>query len=181
MLLSRLFFKAFLVSLLLFSSLVSADWREALPDARLVGSGELRMFGFSVYHADFWSGAATPGELEEGKAPFALELTYRRSISRDQLVKASLKEIKRLHSGDTSAEPLEQWRQEMLLAFVDVQAGDRITGVFLPGEGARFYFGDTLQHQVKDEAFARAFFAIWLDPRTRNPKLRSQLLGPQQP
>ena len=178
MLLSSSAFKTFIFSLFLFASSAHADWRESLPDARLLGSGELRMYGFAIYQANFWS-TAEAAELEHGKAPFALELTYRRSISRDELVKASLKEIKRLRSGDTSPASLEKWKQEMMLAFVDVKAGDRIIGVFLPGEGAHFYAGDKLQHQVKDEAFAQAFFAIWLDPRTSNPKLRSQLLGSQ--
>jgi len=30
---------------------------------------------------------------------------------------------------------------------------------------------------VKELQLARAFFAIWLDPRTSNPELRQQLLG----
>ena len=50
-----------------------------------------------------------------------------------------------------------------------------------PGAGVRFYVGNTLQHVVKDDAFAKAFFAIWLDPRTRNPQLRAQLLGEAKP
>jgi hypothetical protein len=30
---------------------------------------------------------------------------------------------------------------------------------------------------VSDTEFARAFFSIWLDERTREPKLRAALLG----
>jgi hypothetical protein len=30
---------------------------------------------------------------------------------------------------------------------------------------------------IDDPVFARAFFAIWLDPRTREPQLRNRLLG----
>ncbi|MNC84230.1 hypothetical protein D3C75_1386630 [compost metagenome] len=51
----------------------------------------------------------------------------------------------------------------------------------LPGVGVRFYAGTQLQHEVRDHDFARAFFAIWLDPRTRNPELRAQLLGAAAP
>ena len=80
-----------------------------------------------------------------------------------------------------TTEQMIRWEREMRLAFVDVRAGDRITGVYLPGEGARFYVGEKLQHVVRDEAFAKAFFAIWLDPRTRNPELRAQLLGAAKP
>ncbi len=67
----------------------------------------------------------------------------------------------------------------MRRAFVDVLPGQRITGVFLPGWGCRFYVGDQLQHEIRDPEFADAFFAIWLDPRTRDPELRQQLLGRQ--
>jgi hypothetical protein len=76
---------------------------------------------------------------------------------------------------------MARWEREMLQAFVDVRAGDRITGVYVPAEGARFYVGENLRHVVKDEAFAEAFFAIWLDPRTRDPQLRDQLLGIAKP
>jgi hypothetical protein len=34
--------------------------------------------------------------------------------------------------------------------------------------------------EVDDLAFARAFFSIWLDPSTRAPTLRKQLLGTAQ-
>jgi hypothetical protein len=66
----------------------------------------------------------------------------------------------------------------MMSAFVDVKAGDTLCGAFLPGQGVRFYANDHLTVQIDDLAFARAFFAIWLDPRTRAPRLRRDLLGP---
>lgn len=165
------------LALLLQSAELLADWREALPDAHLQGSGEMRMFGFSIYNARFWS----PRQPLGADTPFALELTYSRAISRDDLVEASLKEIRRLTPGPLSPELAARWEREMQQAFVDVRPADRITGVYMPGEGVRFYVGDTLQHVVKDDAFAKAFFAIWLDPRTRNPQLRAQLLGEAKP
>lgn len=102
--------------------------------------------------------------------PFALELTYSRAISRDDLVEASLKEIRRLTPGSLSPELAARWEREMQQAFVDVRPGDRITGVYRPGEGVRFYVGDTLQHVVKDDAFAKAFLRFgW----TREPATHS--------
>jgi hypothetical protein len=65
----------------------------------------------------------------------------------------------------------------MTRAFPDVRAGDSITGVFLPGRGVQFWFGEQLRAEVTDLEFARAFFDIWLDPRTREPALRERLLG----
>ena len=167
--------------LLFQSSALFANWREALPDARLSGSGEMRMFGFSIYNAQFWSPRLLAGKPPGAEEPFALELTYTRAISRDDLVEASLKEIRRLSLNPLSPEQVARWDKEMQQAFVDVVPGSRITGVYVPGEGVRFYVGDQLQHVVNDDAFAKAFFAIWLDPRTRNPQLRAQLLGAAKP
>jgi hypothetical protein len=154
-----------------------ANWQDALPGAQIVGAGEFRVFGFDVYNARLWS-AVRPMATDQ---PFALELIYQRSISRDDLVKASVDEIKRLSGTSVSAEQLAGWQTQMQQSFVDVQAGTRITGVYLPGQGARFFVGQHLQHEVKDPQFARAFFDIWLDPRTRNPELREQLLGTAKP
>jgi len=33
--------------------------------------------------------------------------------------------------------------------------------------------------EIPDAAFSRAFFSIWLDPRTAEPGLRAALLGLQ--
>lgn len=167
--------------LMLQSAVLLADWREALPDARLSGSGEMRLFGFSIYNAKLWSPRPMNGEPPGADVPFALELTYSRAIGRDDLVEASLKEIRRLSPNPMSPELIARGKSEMQQAFVDVGPGDRITGVNVPGEGARFYVGDKLQYVVKDEAFVNAFFAIWFDPRTRSPELRARLLGTAEP
>jgi len=154
-----------------------ASWQEMLPGAQVIGSGEFRMYGFDIYNARMWS-ATRPLSRDQ---PFALELIYQRTISRDDLVDASLDEIKRLSGPSVSAGQLAQWQAQMQLSFVDVQAGMRITGVYLPGQGAQFYVGQHLQNAINDPQFARAFFDIWLDPRTRNPQLRVQLLGLDKP
>lgn len=163
--------------LVLLGTYALASWQDALPGAQIVGAGECRVFGFDVYNARLWS-AARPLATDQ---PFALELIYQRNISRDDLVKASVDEIKRLSGSSVSAEQLAGWQIQMQQSFIDVQAGTRITGVYLPGQGARFFVGQQLQHEVNDPQFARAFFDIWLDPRTRNPELRQQLLGTAKP
>lgn len=151
----------------------SGHWREQLPLASLIGSGDFSWFGFTVYHARLWS----PTQQVDFTQPFALELTYRRTISRDTLVDTSLDEIRRIQGRNLEPMREAEWTRQMRLAFVDVSAGTRITGLFLPGGGCRFYVDDKLQHVIDDPAFARAFFSIWLDPQSRSPKLRAALLG----
>lgn len=148
-----------------------ADWRGEIPGATQVGQGQFSWFGFVVYEAHLWSAARTP----DWAHAFALELVYRRELSRDTLVQASLDEMRRLGSDDEAL--LAAWAGEMRQAFVDVKAGQRITGVYLPDEGCRFYVDGKPRHVVADTRFAHAFFSIWLDPRTRNPELRRDLLG----
>jgi hypothetical protein len=65
----------------------------------------------------------------------------------------------------------------MRALFPDVAAGDTLTGVHLPERGARFFHNGRLLGEIRDPQFSRAFFAIWLDPRTREPSLRAALLG----
>lgn len=162
-----------LVCLALFSTAAFASWQATLPKAQMLGSGEFKLWGLHIYTARLWGDASGFVATQ----PFALEIIYHRSISRERLVDTSLDEIRRLSGQAVTQQQLDQWQEQMRQAFVDVDAGVRITGVYMPGQGCRFYVGERLQHEVRDDAFARAFFAIWLDPRTRNPELRHNLLG----
>jgi hypothetical protein len=49
--------------------------------------------------------------------------------------------------------------------------------VHLPNRGVRFWRTDRALGTVDDPAFARAFFLIWLDPKTTAPELRRSLFG----
>ncbi|WP_448632416.1 MULTISPECIES: chalcone isomerase family protein [Pseudomonas fluorescens group] len=151
----------------------AADWRTTLPTAQRLGEGDFTWFGLRLYTARLW----TAGPVQDWNQPFALELLYHRSISRETLVQASLEEMQRLGPDSVTAQSVEAWTQAMQAAFVDVRPGMRITGLYLPGKGCRFYVDGKLSHEVADPVFARAFFAIWLDPRARDLQLRQRLLG----
>jgi len=58
-----------------------------------------------------------------------------------------------------------------------VQEGTRLSGVFLPGKGIRFYRDGELLKEIADAEFAQAFFAIWLDEQGSARNLRRKLLG----
>ncbi|AOE85502.1 chalcone isomerase family protein [Pseudomonas sp. TCU-HL1] len=161
------------LALLLSTTAALADWRDDLPGVRSVGTGQFKWFGFAVYEARLWSRDVSP-TLDQ---PFALELTYRRELKRDDLVEISLEEMRRLGGKELNPKRLARWEYEMRQAFVDVVPGQSITGLYLPDRGCRFYVDGQLSREVADPDFARAFFAIWLDPRTRNPELRRRLLG----
>ena len=154
-------------------SAFATDWRETLPDAKLVGQGQLRWFGLKIYTAHLWA-QRLPFDRH---APFALELTYHRHISGERFVKASSEEIQRLFGQQFSADKLHDWESQMSRAFPDVNDGDELVGIFIPNQGCRFYDNKKLLAEINDPEFAEAFFSIWLDPRTKDTELRAQLLG----
>jgi len=151
----------------------AAQWRDELPQAKQLGAGELRWFGLKIYRAALWS-ARSPFDPQQ---PFALELTYQRSISRNRIVQTSMDEIRRLFGERYSDDQLRHWEAQMSTIFIDVSEGEQLTGVYLPGIGCRFYNSTRLLGDIRDTDFAHAFFAIWLDPRSKDTQLRSRLLG----
>lgn len=154
---------------LFFMAPVQAGWQTLLPDAQPVGSGELRRFGFLIYDAQLFT---SDGHYKPAQA-FALNLVYARNIAKERIVSASLDELSDL-GFDLSAHP--RWRSELEQIFPDVKEGDQITGVYLPGQGAVFFYNNLRTGRL-DEALAKAFFSIWLDPRTSAPELRIALIG----
>lgn len=148
--------------------------RQYIADARLAGSGSLAWFGVRLYDAALY----VPARFEPAEPlaqPFALELTYARPLSGKRIAQASRDEIERLGFGDAAQRA--QWHAQMTALFPDVAAGTRLAGVNLPGQGARFYLDGRPLGAIEDADFARAFFAIWLDARTRAPQLRARLLN----
>jgi Chalcone isomerase-like len=151
-----------------------AELQSDLPSAHLQGQGRLRFFGLHVYDIRFWTAAPLRGEDPLRKSA-ALEIEYARALKGPLIAERSLTEMQRV--GEVSAGEAERWLATMTQLFPDVKAGDRITGIHRPGEGARFHVNGRLAGEVRDASFARLFFAIWLSPRTSEPQLRAALLG----
>lgn len=171
-----------LVAILLisFSGLV-----QALPEAvrqgesgwRQWGSGEMSWLGFSLYRATLWV-VGEPATKLPANVPSALQLDYLRDIPRDRLVQSSIDEMRRMGASDVQ---LQAWEPELRRVFPDVKEGDNITGVHYPGRAAVFFHRGRPIGEVVDGEFARFFFAIWLDPRSRSPSLRAALLKRPEP
>jgi hypothetical protein len=142
-----------------------------IPAARLAGEGSYRWFGLKVYDAQLWVGDAG----YRSDTGFALDLHYARNLSGAKIAEASRDEISKLGIGTPAQHAA--WLASMTRLFPDVAEGDRLTGIFMPGLGARFYFNGKLRGEISDVQFASAFFAIWLDAKTTAPALRKALLS----
>ena len=156
-------------SFVLCTSVAAFEPPMGLPNAGEVGRGQFSRFGFRIYDARLWA----PDGRYATHQPFALSLTYHRAIESARIVQASFDEMAKL--GVTiAAHP--QWRDQLARVLPDVAPGETLTGVYRPGEGATFYHQGRLTGRI-DDSLARAFFSIWLDPRTSEPSLRVALLG----
>ncbi|MBC7416261.1 MAG: chalcone isomerase family protein [Herminiimonas sp.] len=151
-----------------------------VPRARLAGAGTFRYFGLQIYDAQFWVGPNGYRATAPRAERFALDLHYTRSLNGKKIATASTDEMKKLGLG--TAVQHADWQARMEKIFPDVKEGTRITGIYLPDEGARFYRDGKPLGEIGDPAFGHAFFAIWLDPKTTGGALREALLadaGPQ--
>ena len=146
---------------------------EQAKGLRPQGGGEMRFLGMSIYDGWYWSHAH---DWSLG-APFLLDLHYRRSLRGSMIADRSVSEIERLDVA--SRVELERWGEQMRRIFPDVADGDRITGLFVPPGIVRYFFNGMPIGEIADPAFARAFFGIWLDPKTSRADFRKKLLGGQ--
>jgi hypothetical protein len=157
---------------------VPAPVGNEIGNARLAGQGSYRWFGFKIYDAQLWVGERGYRPHAPESAKFALSLTYARALYGKHIARTSIDEISKLGYG--TSEQKVAWLRQMEALFPDVHEGTQISGVYLPEHGARFYMNGKLLGEIADTEFARAFFAIWLDPRTSAPSLRDSLLSSAQ-
>jgi hypothetical protein len=145
-----------------------------LAQPRLAGSSCYTYWGFDIYRATLW---VEPGfrSSEPARSRFALELHYLRGFKGSDIARRSIDEMRRV--GKFSEAQAQAWLQAMQAAFPDVATGDRLTGIHLPGQGARFLANGRLTAEVNDPEFARLFFGIWLSDKTPEPQMRLALLG----
>ncbi|MDH5246503.1 MAG: chalcone isomerase family protein [Betaproteobacteria bacterium] len=141
------------------------------PGLRAQGGGLLSFFGISVYDGWYWSDAR--GWPDAG--PYALDLHYHRNLDGDKIAQRSVDEIAQLGYG-TEAER-SGWRAQLTRILPNVRRGDRLTGVTTDASAVRFFHNGVRIGEIAEPGFARAFFGIWLDPKTSQTDFRAKLLG----
>ena len=176
--LTRIVATSFTMLLLLQGSSVNAisqPEQQELANAHLSGQGSYRWFGLKIYEAFLWRESGADNKVPVMDSKFILDLVYARDLRGKRIAEASLDEMRKLSKGTPAQQ--SAWLQVMQEIFPDVHEGTRLTGVYMPNQGVRFYHDGRLLREIADIEFARAFFAIWLDEHTSAQRLRSQLLG----
>jgi hypothetical protein len=140
----------------------------ALNPALLQGSGRLNWWGFHIYDASFYR-AGTPSSQE-----FAIDIRYQKSFSGVSIANSSAEEMKKMGVPDAQ---VALWGKELAKVFPNIESGQTLTAVYVPKQGTIFYHDGRRIAQIPGVEFSKAFFGIWLDPKTSVPKLRNELLG----
>lgn len=148
------------------------DLPQHLSSAKLQGSGRLTWWGLHVYDASLYRvGSLTSPE-------FALDLRYQKSFSGKAIANRSVDEMRRAGVPEDQA---NAWGKELTAFLPNVESGDALTAIYSPKQGTIFYHDGKRIAQVPGSEFSKAFFGIWLDPKTSAPKLRTELLGQSCP
>lgn len=171
----------FIACLLLLSVMNSAhavpDYIKSLvPGAQKVGEGRLTYLFWDVYDATLYAPQSLQlqGESWPGSPPFALQLSYLRSLKGSKIAERSIAEMR--DQGFADETRLASWHTQMRDIFPDVDKGTRLAGVYAQSGTTIFYHNGADIGRIKDPAFSQAFFGIWLDKKTSAPELRRQLL-----
>lgn len=148
--------------------------RQTTGPLLLAGQGQMRFLGLRIYDARLWVGSEFEVQRFEAH-PLALELTYHRAFSAQAIAERSVQEM--AHQRALTPEQIARWTAQLAQWLPDVQAGDQLTGVHLPGQGMQLWQGGQPLQTLADAELARYFFGIWLSPQTSQPQLRSALLA----
>lgn len=149
--------------------------RAALPDAELAGSGSYRWFGLKLYDIRLWTARKPLSPDNWESTPLALELVYARTLYGERIAKASVDEMLKVGFGTPAQHAT--WLEAMKRVFPDVSEGTQLVGIYQPGGATRFLRDGQPAGEIADPEFGKAFFAIWLHPKTSAAKLRLALFG----
>jgi|LauGreSuBDMM15SN_2_FD.fasta_scaffold07983_4 hypothetical protein len=141
---------------------------------QLCGRG---IFVWTVFRC-YWASLYTQSGRFEDALPAILDLSYLRTLSKEQTILISIDEMLRLHPEHSDRG--QAWRDALAQIIPDVKVGDRLVGYFDPTRGANFYSDQAPLGAIQEPAFAAAFLSIWLDPASRASALREALLGQPQ-
>lgn len=167
--------KVFLLSLVLLCSgvaLASNNHNQSLVTKNMLqveplGQGRMTYWGFTLYDAKLYAS-------KEPKGGIALDIQYLRKFEANALVKQTLEELKGLGVSETQR---AEWAEPLAKAFRTVQVGDSITAIKKPLGSTQFFYNGQFVSEIPGESFSKAFFGIWLHPKTSAPQLRKVLLG----
>jgi hypothetical protein len=132
------------------------------------GFSKLTFWGFHVYDVTLYRMANL------SSPEFALDIKYQKSFSGSSIADKTAEEMKKMGVPNAQA---TIWGKELAEVLPNVEPGQTLTGIYSPKTGTTFFYEGKKIAQFPGAEFSKAFFGIWLDPKTSIPKLRTELLG----
>jgi len=137
-----------------------------MSGAKVQGQGRMTYWGFDLYDAKLLQLNNSSG--------YALRIDYLKNFKSDDLREQTIKEMTQL---GVPEENRKKWSNDLKDIFPNIATGNSLTAIYRPKVGTIFLHNEKYIGQMAGDDFSKAFFAIWLDPRTSAPQLRSQLLS----
>jgi hypothetical protein len=165
------------ISLLLFSLLfvlagVAHAYSQPKPgNMTTVGEATLKVFWFEIYDARLDS---LTGQYSQADQPMSLELTYKRDISRKDLLDETAKQWRRQ---GLSADQFTPWLALLTDIWPDIRKQDSLMFYQDDQSNGHFYLNDRFIGSVNEPGFSQAFLAIWLSENSAFPELSRSLRG----
>lgn len=127
-----------------------------------------KAFGFlSIVEIEYRAAAKESGFPYD--EPFELLFDYKRSLSRELLIKTATKELAEIGE-DLSAHKLAIDRLNQ--TYSDVEKTDRYRLSYHPILGTRLYLNEQLVFKNPGYDFARRYFSIWLESTENGARLK---------
>lgn len=140
---------------------------QQIAQAEVVGEGRLIYWGFKLYDAQLFAS-------RESQGGYALDLQYLRQFEAQDLYKQTVEEMEKM---GVTKEKRALWDPQLSKAFKTVKKGDSITAIKKSRDVTQLFHNGLLFSEIRGDELSKAFFSIWLHPRTSVPKLRQSLLG----
>lgn len=138
---------------------------------KMVGKGEMSWLFIDLYQATLYS---STGQYKHNHYPQALNIVYKKDISKEHLISATQKEWQNLSLDDTYH---TTWLAQLNEMWPNIKKGDHLLFMVESDGSGYFYHNNQLLGAVNKALFSDAFLSIWLSKNASQPKLRKQLLG----
>lgn len=153
------------------------DFQSTRGETELKSTATATWLAFiEVYDAALYADPETQAEqLLVADAPFSLEILYKVSLSKSQLIEGADVALGRQHTEQQRAK--HQNDVDALHGFYqDVVEGDCFRLDILPNQGLALFFNDKLLYQNNSLEFARYYVGLWLAKNPLSDSVRSDLL-----
>lgn len=136
-----------------------------------IGEAKLKVFFWDIYNSSLYSQS---GIYAADEFPQALEISYLRKISGDDLVIHTKEEWQKL---GISKEKIDKWLPTLAELFPNINKGDTLLLIVNQERISEFYLNESSIGVISDKEFGESFLQIWLDENASYPKVRNKLIG----